>query len=75
MIKTGKPTILYEIRKKSGQEAYNSFCNGSVFAPKDMKIVGCFTDYMKCVKMTEEEKNQQSPPSKKFKTKIKIKKN
>jgi hypothetical protein len=58
MIKTGNPTILYEIRKKSGQEAYNSFCNGTVFARKDMKIVGCFTDYMKCVKMTEEEKNK-----------------
>lgn len=57
MIKRGKPTFLYEIRKKSGQEAYNSFYNGTVFAPKDMKIVGCFTDYMKCVKMTEEEKN------------------
>lgn len=66
MIKTGYPTILYEIRKKSGQEAYNSFCNGTVFAPKDMKIVGCFTDYMKCVKMTEEEKNQQSQPLKKI---------
>ena len=56
MIKTGKPTILYEIRKKSGQEAYNSFCNGSVFAPKDMKIVGCFTDYMKCVKTNRRRK-------------------
>ena len=66
MIKTGYPTILYEIRKKSGQEAYNSFCNGTVFAPKDMKIVGCFTDYMKCVKMTEEEKKQQSSPLKKI---------
>jgi hypothetical protein len=66
MIKTEYPTILYEIRKKSGQEAYNSFCNGTVFAPKDMKIVGCFTDYMKCVKMTEEEKKQQSPPPNKI---------
>ena len=62
MIKTEYPTILYEIRKKPGQEAYNSFCNGTVFAPKDMKIVGCFTDYMRCVKMTEEEKKHQSPP-------------
>ena len=64
MIKTQESTKLYDIRKKSGQEAYNSFCNGTVFAPKDMKIVGCFTDYMKCVAMTEEEKKQQSPPLK-----------
>jgi len=64
MIKTEYPTILYEIRKKPGQEAYNSFCNGTVFAPKDMKIVGCFTDYMRCVKMTEEEKKHQSAPLK-----------
>ena len=56
MIKRENPTILYEIRKKSGQEGYNSFCNGTVFAPRDMKIVGCYTDYMKCVKMSEEEK-------------------
>ena len=74
MIKTEYPTILYEIRKKSGQEAYNSFCNGTVFAPKDMKIVGCFTDYMKCVKMTEEEKKQQSPTPNKIQ-KLKTKKN
>ena len=66
MIKTNHPTILYEIRKKSGQEAYNSFCNGTVFAPHDMKIVGCFTDYVKCVKMSEEEKKQQSSPLKKI---------
>ena len=65
MIKRDKPTILYEIRKKSGQEGYNSFCNGTVFAPRDMKIVGCYSDFMKCIKMTEEEKNQQSPPLKK----------
>ena len=62
MLQTKQPTILYDIRKKKGYESYNSFCNGTVFAPKDMKIVGCFTDYMKCVKMTEEEKKQQSPP-------------
>jgi hypothetical protein len=42
--------------------------------PKDMKIVGCFTDYMKCVKMTEEEKKQQSPPPNKIQ-KLKSKKN
>jgi hypothetical protein len=66
MLKTSNPTKLYDIRKKTGQEAYNSFCNGTVFAPKDMKIVGCFTDYMKCIKMTEEEIKQQSPPLKKI---------
>ena len=66
MIRTNEPTILYKIRKVPGQEAYNSFCNGTVFAPKDMKIVGCFTDYMKCIKMTEFEKKNQSPPLKKI---------
>ena len=66
MIKTNKPTILYDIRKKSGQEGYNSFCNGTVFAPRDMKIVGCYSDYMKCVAMTDEEKKHQSEPLKKF---------
>ncbi len=66
MIKTQKPTILYDIRKQNGKEGYNSFCNGTVFAPKDMKIVGCFTDYMKCVAMTDEEKKHQSPPLKKL---------
>ena len=60
IIKTNEPTKLYDIRKKSGQEKYNSFCNGTVFAPHDMKIIRCFTDYMKCVKMTEEEKKQQN---------------
>jgi hypothetical protein len=66
MIKTQTPTILYDIRKQNGKEAYNSFCNGTVFAPKDMKIVGCYTDYMKCVAMTSEEKKYQSPPLKKL---------
>lgn len=66
MLKTSNPIKLYDIRKKTGQEAYNSFCNGTVFAPKDMKIVGCFTEYMKCVKMTEEEQKHQSPPLKKI---------
>ncbi len=61
MIQASYPTKLYDIRKKPGQEEYNSFCNGTVFAPRDMKIVGCFTDYMKCVKMTEEEKKNQPP--------------
>lgn len=51
------------LEKKSGQEGYNSFCNGTVFAPRDMKIVGC---YMKCVAMTNEEKKHQSEPLKKF---------
>lgn len=64
MIKKSTPTILYEIRKQKGKESYNSFCNGTVFAPKDMKIVGCFTDYMKCVAMTDKEKKQQTPPLK-----------
>jgi hypothetical protein len=64
MIKTNNPTKLYDIRKKLGQEGYNSFCNGTVFAPRDMKIVGCFTDYMKCIAMTEKEKLEQSPPLK-----------
>ena len=66
MIKKTSPTKLYDIRKKPGQEGYNSFCNGTVFAPRDMKIVGCFTDYMKCIKMTEKEKKQKSPPLKKI---------
>tara|TARA_B100001057_G_scaffold243795_1_gene244142 strand:+ start:8022 stop:8228 length:207 start_codon:yes stop_codon:yes gene_type:complete len=65
MIKTNIPTILYDIRKQHGKEGYNSFCNGTVFAARDMKIVGCFTDYMKCIKMTDEEKKQQSSPLKK----------
>ena len=64
MIKTDKPTKLYDIRKKLGQEGYNSFCNGTVFAPRDMKITGCFTDYMNCIVMTEKEKLKQSPPFK-----------
>ena len=64
IIKTNKPTKLYDIRKKSGKEGYNSFCNGTVFAPRDMKILGCFSDYMKCVQMAEEEKKQQTPPLK-----------
>ena len=70
MIRTNYPTKLYDIRKKSGYEGYNSFCNGTVFAPKDMKITGCFTDYMKCVAMTEEEKKHQTPPLKNIKLKI-----
>lgn len=65
MIKTNIPTILYDIRKQHGKEGYNSFCNGTVFAPRDMKIVGCFTDYMKCIEMTDEEKKLQSSPLKK----------
>jgi hypothetical protein len=64
IIKTNEPTKLYDIRRKSGQEGYNSFCNGTVFAPRDMKIISCFSDYIKCVQMTEEEKKQQTPPLK-----------
>ena len=67
MIKTSSPTILYNIRKIPGQESYNSFCNGTVFAPKDMKITGCFSNYMKCVAMTQEEKDKQTPPLKNYK--------
>ena len=66
MIKTNNRTKLYDIRKKPGQEGYNSFCNGTVFAPRDMKITGCFTDYMKCVAMNEKEKQHQSSPIKKI---------
>lgn len=64
MIKRNTPTILYDIRKQNGKEGYNSFCNGTVFAPRDMKIVGCFTDYMKCIKMSDQEKKQQCSPLK-----------
>ncbi len=71
MIKTDKPTKLYDIRKIPGQEGYNSFCNGTVFSPRDMKIIGCYTDYMKCVAMNEKEKQQQSSPL----TKITVNKN
>lgn len=66
MIKRQTPAILYDIRKQNGKEGYNSFCNGTVFAPKDMKIFGCYTDYMKCVDMTDEEKKHQSPSLKKL---------
>jgi len=66
MLKTTSPTKLYDIRKKSGQEAYNSFCNGTVFTPRDMKIVGCFNDYIKCIEIKEEEKKHQSSPLKKI---------
>ena len=34
MIKTPNSTILYDIRKKPGKEAYNSFCNGTFFLQK-----------------------------------------
>lgn len=66
MIRAPKGTILYDIRKIPGQEGYNSFCDGSIFAPRDMKIVCCGTGMEKCVPMTEEEKKQQSPPLKKI---------
>jgi hypothetical protein len=64
MIRTQKGTKLYDIRKVAGQEGYNSFCDGSIFCPRDMKIVGCGTGKEECVPMTEEEKKQQSPPLK-----------
>jgi hypothetical protein len=61
MIRAPKGTILYDIRKIPGQEGYNSFCDGSFFAPRDMKITGCGTGNEQCVPMTEDEKKQQSP--------------
>ena len=66
MIKTDKPTKLYDIRVVPGQEGYNSFCNGTRFAPRDMKITGCGTGQEKCVPMTEDEKAQQHPPLKRL---------
>lgn len=48
IIKTNKPTKLYDIRRKSGQEEYNNFCNGTVFAPRNIKYI----------QMTEKEKKQ-----------------
>ena len=65
MITTNIPTILYAIRKQHGKEGYNSFCNGPFFSLRDMEVVGCFTDYMKCIEMTDEEKKLQSSPLKK----------
>ncbi len=61
MIKTDKPTKLYDIRKVPGQEGYNSFCDGTRFAPRDMKIIRCGTGREECVPMSEEEKARQSP--------------
>ena len=62
MIRTEKPTKLYDIRKEPGKEGYNSFCNGTYFAPRNMKIIGCGTGKEECVPMTEEEKKMQLPP-------------
>ena len=67
MIKAPKGTKLYDIRKVPGQEGYNSFCDGSIFCPRDMKIIGCGTGNEKCVPMNSEEKKHQSPPLKKIK--------
>ena len=66
MIKTDKPTKLYDIRKVPGQEGYNSYCNGTIFAPRDMKIIRCGTGQEECVSMTEEEKARQSSPLKRL---------
>ena len=66
MIKTNKPTKLYDIRIVPGQEGYNSYCNGTRFAPRDMKIICCGTGQEECVPMTEEEKAHQSPPLKRL---------
>ncbi len=62
MIRFNSSQKLYDIRKIPGQEGYNSFCNGTIFCPQDMKIIRCGTGNEECVKMTEEEKKLQSPP-------------
>ena len=63
------PTKLYDIRKKPGREGYNSFCDGTIFAPRDMKIIKCGTGKEECVLMTEKEKKMQPPPLYKIKQK------
>ena len=62
MIRMPYPTKLYDIRKQPGKEGYNSFCDGTIFAPRDMKIIRCGTGKEECVPMTEEEKKMQPPP-------------
>ena len=62
MIRMPIGTKLYDIRKIPGYEGYNSFCDGTIFCPRDMKIIGCGTKYEKCVEMTNEDKKLQSPP-------------
>ena len=66
IIRTTNPTKLYDIRKVSGQEGYNSYYNGTMFCPRDMKIIGCGTGKEKCVFMTEEEKQRQCSPLKRY---------
>ena len=66
MIKAPQGTILYDIRKKNGQEGYGSYCNGTRFCPPNMKVVGCGTENERCIEMNEEEKKQQTPPLKKI---------
>ena len=70
MIKTGVQTKLYDIRKKPGYEEYNSFCNGTIFAPPGMKIINCSSGKEKCVKMTEEEKKNYPDFNKNIKLRI-----
>ena len=55
------------LEKNLVKKAIIVFVMVQVFAPRDMKIVGCYTDYMKCVAMTNEEKKNQSEPLKKLK--------
>lgn len=66
MIRYNSPQKLYDIRIQPGKEGYNSFCNGTIFCPRDMKIIRCGTGNEECVKMTEEEKKHQSSPLKKY---------
>lgn len=66
MIRTPYQTKLYDIRKRDGYEGYNSFCNGTIFCPRDMKVVG-ESGNQRCVKMNATEIKQQSPPLIKYK--------
>ena len=59
MIRRYKATILYDIRKVKGQEEYNSFCNGTFFAPKDKKIIRCGTGKEEMVDIDKFEKQNQ----------------
>ena len=59
MLSRTQSTKLYDIRKKSGFEEYNSYCNGTKFAPFGMKIIRCGTGNEECVKATDKEIEQQ----------------
>ena len=58
MISTKITTKLYDIRKIPGQEEYNSYCNGTFFAPKNKKIIRCGTGREEMIDMTEKEKQK-----------------